>query len=186
MPTLTALTRGRRLRPARRSPCCPLADASRSCTAGQRLSCRSPAARRGARFPGRGLWAAGSFGGRAITNAAALERRPRAIQVALLIVAAGIQPLDGSTRGRVSRRQPSPTRAGSPMPSSSWPTRTRAPRHASGSSPRSPRTRRPELADGTCRRRPPGCCRRPPMRLATDRRRAARRDRRRWPQVMLR
>jgi hypothetical protein len=52
--------------------------------------------------PGRGLWAAGSFGVRAITNAAALELRPRGIQVALLIVDAGIQPLDGSTRSGVS------------------------------------------------------------------------------------
>jgi NADP-dependent 3-hydroxy acid dehydrogenase YdfG len=51
---------------------------------------------------GRGLWAAGSFGVRAITNAAALELRPQAIQVALLIVDAGIQPLDGSTRPGVS------------------------------------------------------------------------------------
>jgi 3-oxoacyl-[acyl-carrier protein] reductase len=49
-------------------------------------------------MPGRGLWAAGSFGVRAITNAAALELRPRGIQVTLLIVDAGIQPLDGSTR----------------------------------------------------------------------------------------
>jgi NAD(P)-dependent dehydrogenase (short-subunit alcohol dehydrogenase family) len=53
-------------------------------------------------MPGRGLWAAGSFGVRAITNAAALELRPRGIQVALLIVDAGIQPLDGSTRPGVS------------------------------------------------------------------------------------
>jgi NAD(P)-dependent dehydrogenase (short-subunit alcohol dehydrogenase family) len=51
---------------------------------------------------GRGLWAAGAFGVRAITNAAALELRPRGIQVALLIVDAGIQPLDGSTRPGVS------------------------------------------------------------------------------------
>ncbi|HXD57331.1 MAG TPA: SDR family oxidoreductase [Thermoleophilaceae bacterium] len=49
-------------------------------------------------MPGRGLWAAGSFGVRAITNAAALELRRQGIQVALLIVDAGIQPLDGSTR----------------------------------------------------------------------------------------
>jgi 3-oxoacyl-[acyl-carrier protein] reductase len=47
---------------------------------------------------GRGLWAAGSFGVRAITNAAALELRPLGIQVALLIVDTGIQPRDGSTR----------------------------------------------------------------------------------------
>src|SRR3954449_293348 len=52
-------------------------------------------------MPGRGLWAAGSFGVRAITNAAALELRPRGIQVTLLIVDAGIQPLDGSSRGGV-------------------------------------------------------------------------------------
>jgi NADP-dependent 3-hydroxy acid dehydrogenase YdfG len=53
-------------------------------------------------MPGRRLWAAGAFGVRAITNAAVLELRPRGIQVALLIVDAGIQPLDGSTRGAVS------------------------------------------------------------------------------------
>lgn len=52
-------------------------------------------------LPGRGLWAAGSFGVRAITNAAALELRPHGIQVTLLIVDAGIQPLDGSTRAGV-------------------------------------------------------------------------------------
>lgn len=51
---------------------------------------------------GRGLWAAGAFGVRAITNAAALELRPRGIQVTLLIVDAGIQPLDGSSRPGVS------------------------------------------------------------------------------------
>jgi NAD(P)-dependent dehydrogenase (short-subunit alcohol dehydrogenase family) len=51
---------------------------------------------------GRALWAAGSFGVRAITNAAALELRPQGIQVALLIVDAGIQPLDGSTRRGVA------------------------------------------------------------------------------------
>ena len=49
-------------------------------------------------MPGRGLWAAGSFGVRAVTNAAALELRPHGIQVTLLIVDAGIQPLDGSRR----------------------------------------------------------------------------------------
>jgi NAD(P)-dependent dehydrogenase (short-subunit alcohol dehydrogenase family) len=53
-------------------------------------------------MPGRGLWAAGSFGVRAITNAAALELRPQDIQVTLLIVDAGIQPLDGSTRPGVA------------------------------------------------------------------------------------
>jgi NAD(P)-dependent dehydrogenase (short-subunit alcohol dehydrogenase family) len=49
-------------------------------------------------MPGRGLWAAGSFGVRAITNAAALELRPHGIHVALLIVDAGIEPLTGSLR----------------------------------------------------------------------------------------
>ena len=39
---------------------------------------------------------------RAITNAAALELRPHGIQVALLIVEVGIQPLDGSTRAGAS------------------------------------------------------------------------------------
>jgi 3-oxoacyl-[acyl-carrier protein] reductase len=53
-------------------------------------------------MPSRGLWAAGSFGVRAITNAAALELRPHGIQVSLLIVDAGIQPLDGSTRPGVA------------------------------------------------------------------------------------
>jgi NAD(P)-dependent dehydrogenase (short-subunit alcohol dehydrogenase family) len=53
-------------------------------------------------MPGRGLWAAGAFGVRAITNAAALELRPSGIQVTLLIVDAGIQPLDGSSRPGVS------------------------------------------------------------------------------------
>ncbi len=44
---------------------------------------------------GRGLWAAGAFGVRAITQAAALELRGRGIHVALLIVDAGIEPLAG-------------------------------------------------------------------------------------------
>ncbi len=47
-------------------------------------------------MPGRGLWAAGSFGVRALTNAAALELRERGIHVALLIVDAGIEPMDGA------------------------------------------------------------------------------------------
>ena len=44
---------------------------------------------------GRGLWAAGAFGVRAITQAASLELREQGIHVALLIVDAGIQPLAG-------------------------------------------------------------------------------------------
>ena len=43
---------------------------------------------------GRGLWAAGAFGVRAITQASALELREQGIHVALLIVDAGIQPID--------------------------------------------------------------------------------------------
>ena len=48
---------------------------------------------------GRGLWAAGAFGVRAITQAAALELREEGIHVALLIVDAGIQPLADRQEG---------------------------------------------------------------------------------------
>jgi len=41
-------------------------------------------------MPGRGLWAAGAFSVRALTQAAALELREREIHVALLVVDAGI------------------------------------------------------------------------------------------------
>jgi NAD(P)-dependent dehydrogenase (short-subunit alcohol dehydrogenase family) len=41
-------------------------------------------------MPGRGLWAAGAFGVRALTQAAAVELREEEIHVALLIVDAGI------------------------------------------------------------------------------------------------
>lgn len=51
---------------------------------------------------GRGLWAAGAFGVRAITQAAALELRAKGIHVALLIVDAGIEPLSGSGSGGAS------------------------------------------------------------------------------------
>ena len=54
---------------------------------------------------GRGLWAAGAFGVRAITQAAALELRGHGIHVALLIIDAGIQPIDDG-------RPPQPTTAG--------------------------------------------------------------------------
>jgi NAD(P)-dependent dehydrogenase (short-subunit alcohol dehydrogenase family) len=50
-------------------------------------------------MPGRGLWAAGAFGVRALTHAAALELREQGIHVALLIVDAGIQPLTGVREG---------------------------------------------------------------------------------------
>lgn len=53
-------------------------------------------------MPGRGAWAAGCFGVRALTNAAALELRPRGIHVALLIVDAGIEPISGPSRQGVS------------------------------------------------------------------------------------
>ena len=99
-PTSTASTRGRRLPPAQRSRSCPPAAGSRSRRAGQPRWCRSPAARRGARCRGAAF-------GRPDRSACARSRtRPRSscagIQVVLLIVDAGIQPLDGSVRGGVS------------------------------------------------------------------------------------
>jgi NADP-dependent 3-hydroxy acid dehydrogenase YdfG len=54
-------------------------------------------------MPGRGLWAAGAFGVRAITQAAALELRGQGIHVALLIVDAGIEPLSGAIRAGSAR-----------------------------------------------------------------------------------
>jgi len=51
-------------------------------------------------MPGRGLWAAGAFGVRALTNAAALELREHGIHVALLIVDAGIEPIAAAAAGR--------------------------------------------------------------------------------------
>ncbi len=50
---------------------------------------------------GRGLWAAGAFGVRAITQAAALELREKGIHVALLIVDAGIQPVGSAESNAV-------------------------------------------------------------------------------------
>jgi len=67
-------------------------------------------------MPGRGLWAAGAFGVRAITQAAALELRPRGIHVALLIVDAGIQPVSGPPRPPFAF---SPAREPRPRPMSS-------------------------------------------------------------------
>jgi NAD(P)-dependent dehydrogenase (short-subunit alcohol dehydrogenase family) len=52
---------------------------------------------------GRGLWAAGAFAVRAITQAAALELREHGIHVALLIVDAGIEPFEGGGREGVER-----------------------------------------------------------------------------------
>ena len=49
---------------------------------------------------GRGIWAAGAFGVRAITQAAALELRGQGIHAALLIVDAGIEPLAGGQPGQ--------------------------------------------------------------------------------------
>jgi NAD(P)-dependent dehydrogenase (short-subunit alcohol dehydrogenase family) len=54
-------------------------------------------------MPGRGLWAAGAFAVRAITQAAALELREQGIHVALLIVDAGIEPFEGGGRDGVDR-----------------------------------------------------------------------------------
>jgi NAD(P)-dependent dehydrogenase (short-subunit alcohol dehydrogenase family) len=53
-------------------------------------------------MPGRGPWAAGSAGVRALTHAAALELRPHGVHCALLIVDAGIQPLTGGGRAGVA------------------------------------------------------------------------------------
>ena len=55
------------------------------------------AARRG--MPGRGLWAAGAFGVRALTQAAAAELREHRIHVALLIVDATIDRTGGDDAG---------------------------------------------------------------------------------------
>ena len=54
-------------------------------------------ARRG--MPGRGLWAAGAFGVRALTQAAAAELREHRIHVALLIVDATIDRTGGDDAG---------------------------------------------------------------------------------------
>jgi NAD(P)-dependent dehydrogenase (short-subunit alcohol dehydrogenase family) len=53
-------------------------------------------------MPARGLWAAGSFGVRALTHAAALELRGEGIHVALLIIDAGIEPISGEARPGVN------------------------------------------------------------------------------------
>jgi NADP-dependent 3-hydroxy acid dehydrogenase YdfG len=47
-------------------------------------------------MPGRGLWGAGAFAVRALTQAAALELREHRIHVALLIVDARIDRSDGT------------------------------------------------------------------------------------------
>jgi NAD(P)-dependent dehydrogenase (short-subunit alcohol dehydrogenase family) len=59
-------------------------------------------------MPGRGLWAAGAFGVRAITSAAAQELRPEGIHVALLIVDAGIEPLAGPRAGQSTESSADP------------------------------------------------------------------------------
>ncbi len=50
-------------------------------------------------MPGRGLWAAGAFGVRALTQAAALELREQRIQVTLLVVDATIDRTGGDDAG---------------------------------------------------------------------------------------
>jgi NAD(P)-dependent dehydrogenase (short-subunit alcohol dehydrogenase family) len=50
-------------------------------------------------MPGRGLWAAGAFGVRALTQAAALELREHRIHVALLIIDAVIDRSGGEDAG---------------------------------------------------------------------------------------
>lgn len=54
-------------------------------------------------MPGRGLWAAGAFGVRALTQAAAAELREHRIQVALLIVDAVIDSGEGDDAGRADQ-----------------------------------------------------------------------------------
>jgi NAD(P)-dependent dehydrogenase (short-subunit alcohol dehydrogenase family) len=56
-------------------------------------------------MPGRGLWAAGAFGVRALTQAAALELRAEGIHVALLVVDAGIEQLS-AREGRAAMADP--------------------------------------------------------------------------------
>ena len=70
-------------------------------------------------MPGRGLWAAGAFGVRALTQAAALELREHRIHVALLIVDAGSTARAATTRA-------APTRRAWPAPSPTWRRRARA------------------------------------------------------------
>jgi NAD(P)-dependent dehydrogenase (short-subunit alcohol dehydrogenase family) len=55
---------------------------------------------------GRGLWAAGAFGVRAITQAAALELREHGIHVALLIIDAGIQPITDTGPAQAAAADP--------------------------------------------------------------------------------
>jgi NAD(P)-dependent dehydrogenase (short-subunit alcohol dehydrogenase family) len=57
-------------------------------------------------MPGRGLWAAGCFAVKALTQAAALELRGRGIQVCLLVVDAGIEPLGISVKPNPAAADP--------------------------------------------------------------------------------
>lgn len=61
-------------------------------------------------MPGRGLWAAGCFGVRALTNAAALELREQGVHVALLIVDAAIAPRDAAAGGAADATRADPRR----------------------------------------------------------------------------
>jgi len=54
-------------------------------------------------MPNRGMWAAGAFATRALTQAAAQELRGEGIHVALLIVDAGIEPFEGGGREGVDQ-----------------------------------------------------------------------------------
>lgn len=56
--------------------------------------------------PGRGLWAVGAFGVRALTQAAALELREHGIHVALLIVDAQIQPYSDASPPAAEKTAP--------------------------------------------------------------------------------
>ena len=103
-PTPTRLTPGRPRPRARRSassPAPPAISSQHGRATATLIQVTGGSARRA--MPGRGLWAAGAFGVRAITQAAAQELRPQGIHVALLIVDAGIEPLSGPARGGASR-----------------------------------------------------------------------------------
>ena len=96
----------------------PLGLRQRSCSPRERpatvIQATGGSSRRAA--AGRGLWAAGAFGVRAITQAAALELREHGIHVALLIVDAGIQPLGDAQPPQPAAADPRELAAGGALP----------------------------------------------------------------------
>ena len=138
-PRRTRSTPGRPRRLAPPSPSSRSPAASRSIRRGPAtlIQVTGGSARRA--MPGRGLWAAGAFGVRAITQAAALELREQGIHVALLIVDAGIEPFEGGGREGVDRGGAGRPARDRRRRASSWPSRARAPRRTSCRSRRWPR-----------------------------------------------